>query len=106
MVLDIVLHAVDKTRNCRRSYRLVVERDLLGDWLVRLAFGRIGARGRIIIALAADEAEARRVARAILRRRASAPRRIGVAYRPVEQFANEGWDDIWNDHHAVAHRQK
>lgn len=36
-------------------------------------------------------AEARRIARTCLRRRNSAPRRIGVAYRSLSLFDPHGW---------------
>jgi predicted DNA-binding WGR domain protein len=94
MVFSLTLHAINPEQNCRRRYRLEVERDLLGDWLVRLTFGRIGSAGRSMVALAEDEQHAQRVVGAILRRRATAPRRIGVRYRPVAHFAGEGWEEL------------
>ncbi|NIJ09408.1 putative DNA-binding WGR domain protein [Sphingomonas vulcanisoli] len=103
MVFSIRLQASDPARNCHRQYSLVVERDLLGDWLVQLSFGRIGTRGRALSTVAADEEDARRLARAILRRRATAPRRIGVAYRMTALFAIDGWAELTQ---AFASRQR
>ena len=77
---SILLHADAPALNRRRAYRVEVGRDLFGDWQVEVSFGRIGAAGRSLSYPAADEDQARRLARACLQRRASAPRRLGVAY--------------------------
>ena len=86
-----LLHACDPARNHWRSYRVEAGRDLLGDWLVEVTFGRIGPGGRTVRYVAADEAGARKTTLACLRRRASAPRRIGVAYRELSRFDPAGW---------------
>ena len=51
--------------------------------VVAIDFGVIGARGQRRVHLVADVAEAQAVLRKALRRRLSAPRRIGVPYRVV-----------------------
>ena len=94
MLFSMSLQAIDIARNCHRSYRVVVERDLLGDCLVSLTYGRVGAAGRTIVTIARDEEHARQITKVALRRRASAPRRIGVRYRPVAQFAASGWQNL------------
>lgn len=64
-----------------RSYRLEAGRDLFGTWLVEVTYGRIGTPGRRLRYVARDEAEARKLVRHTLRRRATAKKRIGVSYR-------------------------
>jgi hypothetical protein len=56
-----------------------------------LGYGRIGTVGRSRSSVVRDEGEARHLAGSILKRRASAPRRLGVAYRIRELIDPEGW---------------
>jgi predicted DNA-binding WGR domain protein len=77
----ITLVAIHPERNIRRSYRLSLGCDLFGDWTVELRYGRIGQRGQERRIVCHSLEEARRLARAYLRRRMSAPRRIGCPYR-------------------------
>jgi len=79
--LDLV--AIDPEANIARRWSVVVARDLFGLWLVDTAWGRIGTRGRARRVAHASQADAEREARALLRRRATAGRRIGSNYRPV-----------------------
>ena len=76
----IDLIAVDPTRNIRRRWSLVATRDLFGEILVETSWGRIGARGQQLTRCFPDEAAALRYARALLARRRSARRRLGVGY--------------------------
>lgn len=94
MLFSVHLQAIDPDRNLRRQYRVVVERDLLGACLVRQTYGRVGAAGRSLTTVVANESEARRLVRSVLRRRATAPQRIGVAYRAVEKFAVAEWQEL------------
>jgi predicted DNA-binding WGR domain protein len=87
------LEACDPARNLRRAYTLEAGRDLFGAWLVAVAFGRIGRPGRRLVYVLATEAEACRMVRARLRRRASAPRRLGVAYELRRLTDPDGWSD-------------
>ena len=80
----IRLEARDPERRCFRAYRIEAGTDLFGDWLVDVTYGRIGSRGHLVRHVAGDEAEARRIVRHCLQRRATAPRRIGVPYRLCE----------------------
>ncbi len=64
-----------------RAYLIEAGTDLLGDWLVDVTYGRIGSPGRQIRHVARDEAEARKIVRHCLQRRATAPRRIGITYQ-------------------------
>lgn len=80
MSLYILLEATCPVRNLRRSYMLSIEQDLFGVWLVEAKYGRIGAQGRILKTVVQDEEAAKRLARAILKRRARARARIGTPY--------------------------
>jgi len=79
--LRIRLEARSSARRCHRAYEVAVSTDLFGAWLVEMSYGRIGALGRTKARsfLSADDAAAQ--VKACLRKRASAPRRISVAYR-------------------------
>jgi hypothetical protein len=54
--------------------------DLLRMWVVKVEFGRIGSRGCRVWRVFSDEPAARVFVGHRLRRRATAPKRIGVAY--------------------------
>lgn len=81
--LLIALEAVDEKRNCRRHWRAEIGRDLLGDLVLSVTYGRLGCSGRTVRYPVSDAARGSALLRQALRRRASAPRRIGVAYRVV-----------------------
>ncbi len=93
--LHLVLEARAPARNVWRRYELSATCDLFGVWCVAVTFGRIGAPGRTLSSSHLDEYAARRFVRACLRKRLSAPRRIGVAYRVVRCDDPGAWlDDI------------
>jgi hypothetical protein len=73
----IVLEAKNPDRRCFRQYRVEAGTDLFGTWVVEISYGRIGTAGRAVLCRSA----ARRLTEGILKRRASALRRIGVAYK-------------------------
>ncbi|MFV0645059.1 MAG: WGR domain-containing protein [Sphingomonadaceae bacterium] len=77
----IWLEAVDPTRNIARRYMIVQNRDLFGHVIVEYRWGRIGTRGQGRVVSFAEDHDAERFVRTLLRRRASAKKRIGVAYR-------------------------
>lgn len=81
----IAMEAVDGATNCYRSWSLTVDRDLFGELTVSVSYGRLGSRGRIVMTACADEHAAGRYIRSALARRATAPRRIGTAYRVTSQ---------------------
>src|SRR4051794_36382644 len=82
-ICNIALTPGHPDRNVCRDYRLSLGRDLFGDWTVDLRYGRIGQRGQERQIACGSLEEACRVAHSYLRRRISAPRRIGCAYRIV-----------------------
>jgi WGR domain-containing protein len=90
----IVLEARNPGRRCLRQYRVEAGTDLFGVWVVEINYGRIGAAGRSRCFVVRDQEEARLLARRILRRRAGAPRRIGVPYRIRELIDPAGWAEL------------
>lgn len=70
-------------RSVARRYTAALSRDLFSASIVEFAWGRIGTRGQGRTISFASEDQASRFARQLLRRRASAPKRIGVPYREV-----------------------
>jgi hypothetical protein len=79
-VSSVELEARNPGANRLRHWRLDLGRDLLGAWVAEVRFGRIGLRGRLLRRVFASEAEALAYMRRGLRRRATAPARIGVPY--------------------------
>jgi predicted DNA-binding WGR domain protein len=88
------LEARDPVQGRFRSYQVEAGTDLFGAWLVEVTYGRIGTRGRRIQYAARDEAAARKCVRRVLRRRATAPKRIGVSYRFRELIDPGHWFPI------------
>lgn len=92
--LCIRLEAHSPDKRCHRAYRIEAGPDLFGVWLVGMTYGRIGTKGRVKGRSFAGMAEARAQVEACLKRRATAPRRIGVAYQ-LRLIACEGeWSDL------------
>src|SRR5688572_13844986 len=89
-ILSIRLEAHNDAANHHRVYVVMVGRDLFKRWSLRICYGRSGQRLRELHFSGADEKKMQRLARAHLRRRLSAPRRIGCAYRVHELTAAEG----------------
>lgn len=83
----IWLEAIDWSRNIARRYSVALTKDLFGSSIVEFSWGRIGTRGQSRTVSFAQGSEADRFIAQLLRRRAGAPRRIGVAYREVAQLA-------------------
>lgn len=87
----IILEARNPARRCFRQYRVEAGTDLFGVWVVEIGYGRIGTAGHSRSYVLRDEEEARHLAQSILKRRAGAPRRIGVAYLVRELIDPLGW---------------
>lgn len=83
----IWLEAIDRPRNIARRYSVALSRDLLGSSIVEFSWGHIGTRGQSRRVSFAQLRDADRFVAQLLRRRAGAPKRIGVAYREVPQSA-------------------
>jgi predicted DNA-binding WGR domain protein len=78
------LVAKDPARTILRQWQIEPSIDLFGHWTIRVTFGRIGQNGQTFLKSFDSEDLAARYYRAALRRRATAPRRIGVSYNHVE----------------------
>ena len=77
------LHAIDDNRGIARDYRITATPDLFGWIIVERSWGKIGGRSQSKRSAFICEADARRLVRSILARRATARHRIGVAYQIV-----------------------
>ena len=82
-LVPIDLVAVDPARNIHRRWSLVAAHDLFGHVMIETAWGRVGRRGQHLVKSFADEQAALRHVRALLARRRTAERRLGVGYTPV-----------------------
>jgi predicted DNA-binding WGR domain protein len=93
-LLTIAFEAHSQEANHHRRYQITVGRDLLDDWTVAIRYGRSGQAGREL-RYAASKAEAMQaVIRDRLRRRLSAPKRIGCPYRLIALNAAPGFDSL------------
>jgi predicted DNA-binding WGR domain protein len=79
--LCIRLEARSVAHRCFRAYEIELGADLFGAWMVEMSYGRIGALGRTKVRSFSTTEDAQAQVRACLRKRATAPRRIGAAYR-------------------------
>ena len=80
---EIYLEARNPGKRCMRAYRLTLTLDLFGKFMVEARYGRIGTYGNVLTHSFDDETNARKFMETCLRRRKSAPRRIGIAYIPA-----------------------
>lgn len=95
-LMTIALEAHSNELNHHRRYEIVVGRDLFGGWTVSIGYGRAGQQLRSLRFGGQDERVMQRVVRERLRRRLSAPKRIGCAYRlssvsTAQGFAAGAW---------------
>jgi predicted DNA-binding WGR domain protein len=89
--LCITLEARSTAHRCLRAYEIVVGADLFGAWMVEMSYGRIGTPGRTKVRTFSTTEEAQVQVDVCLRKRASAPRRSGVAYRLRRAIRSETW---------------
>ena len=80
-------------RNIDRSYQVAVSTDLFGAFVADFTYGRTGTTGRTITVAALDLDTIRKHVIAALKRRVSAPKRIGVSYRFCAVHDPAGWID-------------
>ncbi len=80
-LLTITFEAHHAEKNHHRRYEVLVGRDLFDDFTVAIRYGRIGKGGRERRYSSPQPTELRAVIRLHLRRRLSAPQRIGCPYR-------------------------
>ena len=94
----IQLFACDPAKNHFRFYLIKAGRDLFDDLVVKFHYGRIGTRGQTKTHIVKDAQTASRLVRSCLRRRQSAPKRIGVAYEVKEKYDPDNWaNDLTNE---------
>jgi hypothetical protein len=91
-LLTVSLEAHNPDWNHHRRYEIRLGRDLFGDWTVCLLFGRVGRAGQLVRHAGSDSEPLRQVIRESLRRRLTAPTRIGCAYTLREFTATGGID--------------
>ena len=91
-LLFIAFEAHHHERNHHRRYQVTVGRDLLDDWTVAIRYGRTGQAGREIRYAFPEAGTIRAIIRDRLRRRLSAPKRIGCQYRLAAFSAASGFD--------------
>ena len=91
-LLTVAFEAHNAAENHHRRYQVTVGRDLLDDWTVAITYGRARQAGRELRYAAADADAMRAIVRDRLRRRLSAPKRIGCPYRLAAFSAAPGFD--------------
>lgn len=91
-LLTISFEAHHAERNHHRRYQVTVGRDLLDAWTVAISYGRTGQGGRVLRYASPESQEMQAVIRDRLRRRLSAPKRIGCPYRLAAYSAAPGFD--------------
>jgi len=102
-LLTIGFEAHYDERNHHRRYEIVIGRDLLDAWTVSIRYGRTGQSGQEQRFACPKADEARAIIRDRLRRRLSAPRRIGCPYRLTRLSSAPGFDtSAWLPGEVVA----
>jgi hypothetical protein len=91
-LLTVAFEAHSQEANHHRHYQITVGRDLLNEWTVAITFGRAGEGGRQIRFGSPRLDDMQAVIRERLRRRLSAPKRIGCPYRLTALTAAPGFD--------------
>lgn len=91
-LLYLCLEAHNSERNRHRRYEVRLSRDLFGRWMVTIGYGRSGRGGRKRIYSDPNPDKVRAIIHERLKRRSSAPRRIGCEYRLREMAASPGID--------------
>ena len=89
---SVTFEAHNQERNHHRRYEIRLGRDLFGEWTVSFIYGRTGRGGQEVRHSGADANGLRKVIRECLRRRLSAPVRIGCKYRMKEMNAADSVD--------------
>jgi hypothetical protein len=91
-LMIIAFEAHNAELNHHRRYQITVGLDLLDDWTVSISYGRTGQGGHVLRYASPQADEVRAVIRDRLRRRLSAPKRIGCAYRLTTLNSAPGFD--------------
>jgi predicted DNA-binding WGR domain protein len=91
-LVTVAFEAHHAERNHHRRYQITIGRDLLDDWVLSIYYGRTGQRGHEQHFSNANADELQSMIRERLRRRLSAPRRIGCSYHLKEFSAADEFD--------------
>jgi predicted DNA-binding WGR domain protein len=91
-LLTVAFEAHNAEKNHHRRYQITIGRDLLDDWTVSIRYGRTGQGGQQKRFASPKAEDMRQVISERLRRRLSATRRIGCAYRLTSLDMAEGFD--------------
>ncbi len=91
-LLSVAFEAHNDGKNHHRRYQVTVGRDLFDAWTVAIQYGRVGREGRQKRFASPKAEEMQRVIGERLRRRLTATRRIGCAYRLTRFEMAEGFD--------------
>ena len=95
-LLTVSFEAHHAEKDHHRRYCLTLGRDLLDDWTLTVGHGRVGRAGQEQRFASPDAETIRALVGDRLRRRLSAPRRIGCRYRLVGLDAAPGFDAaVW-----------
>jgi len=92
-LLGILLHAKNPEHNIARAYTIRMGQDLFGNWIVQIIYGRIGTKGIEKNYLCSSKDHALEKVREVLKRRKSAPQRLGCPYKKVECLADQEIQD-------------
>lgn len=90
----IKLEAKNPEKGNFRSYAIDAGQDLFGHWAIEVSYGRIGRKGRSVTYSAPDDGAAATIIRQCLKKRASAPKRIGVPYKVRELCDPKEWAGV------------
>jgi hypothetical protein len=91
-LLTVIFEAHHAELNHHLRYEIRVGTDLFHQWTVSICYGRTGQGGRVEQFAGDDADELRAIIRDRLRRRLSAPRRIGCAYQLTTMDKVFGFD--------------
>lgn len=91
-LLTLAFEAHHAERNHHRHYEVRIGRDLLDDWTVAIRYGRVGQRSQERQYGSPELETIRTILRDRLRRRLSAPKRIGCPYRLTTFSQASGFD--------------
>ncbi len=95
-LMNVAFEAHHAEKNHHRRYEITIGRDLLDDWTVSIRYGRTGTGGHVLRYAGQDTAMLQAIVKERMRRRLSAPRRIGCAYQLVDcQVASEIEVEKW-----------
>ena len=91
-LLTVAFEAHNAELNHHRRYQVTIGRDLLDYWTVAIRYGRTGQGGQEKLFASPMPEDMKAVVRDRLRRRLSAPKRIGCPYRLAAFSTAPGFD--------------